>query len=168
MINKHKIKINRSKFSNFKIKWPKSVEKVENGVRLGPLGKNLPPPPTQPLDPPIYALHDVSNVDIPRITHLDKPTLANTDPSQSPQSTVHHRRTDRVAKNHCLPPAHPRNRSEVRCSGALSRGQPSKGASSWEHINISYLRSVKDQFSPITVVRENRSSEGFWLLRLEY
>ena len=34
-----------SKFSNFKIKWPKSVEKLENGGRLGPLRQDLPPPP---------------------------------------------------------------------------------------------------------------------------
>ena len=33
-----------SKFSNFKIKWPKSVKKLENGGRLGPLRQNLPPP----------------------------------------------------------------------------------------------------------------------------
>ena len=31
-------------FSNFKIKWPKSVEKLENGGRLSPLRQNLPPP----------------------------------------------------------------------------------------------------------------------------
>ena len=34
-----------SKFSNFKIKWPKSVEKLDNGGRLGPLSQDLPPPP---------------------------------------------------------------------------------------------------------------------------
>ena len=34
-----------SKFSNFKIKWPKSVEKLDNGGRLGPLRQDLPPPP---------------------------------------------------------------------------------------------------------------------------
>ena len=34
-----------SKFSNLKIKWPKSVQKLENGDRLGPLRQNLPPPP---------------------------------------------------------------------------------------------------------------------------
>ena len=34
-----------SKFSNFKIKCPKSEEKHENGVRLGPLRQNLPPSP---------------------------------------------------------------------------------------------------------------------------
>ena len=34
-----------SKFSNFKIKWPKSVEKLENGGRLGPLRQDLHPPP---------------------------------------------------------------------------------------------------------------------------
>ena len=31
-----------SKFSNFKIKWPKSVEKLENGDRLGRLRQDLP------------------------------------------------------------------------------------------------------------------------------
>ena len=41
-----------SKFSNFKIKWPKSVEKVENGSRLGPLGQNK----TGSLDPPVHKL----------------------------------------------------------------------------------------------------------------
>ena len=41
MTNKHKIIL---KFSNFKMKWPKSVEKVENGGSLGPLGRNCPPP----------------------------------------------------------------------------------------------------------------------------
>ena len=34
-----------SKFSNFKIKWAKSVEKLENGGRLGTLRQDLPPPP---------------------------------------------------------------------------------------------------------------------------
>ena len=33
-----------SKFSNFKIKWPKSVEKLENGGSLSPLRQKLPPP----------------------------------------------------------------------------------------------------------------------------
>ena len=33
-----------SKFSNLKINWPKSVEKLENGGRLGPSAKNLSPP----------------------------------------------------------------------------------------------------------------------------
>ena len=36
------------KFSDFKIKWPKSMEKLENGGRLGPLRLGsplLPPPP---------------------------------------------------------------------------------------------------------------------------
>ena len=46
-----------SKFSNFKIKWPKSVEKLENGVRLGPLRQNMPPQKQKqkngPLDPPV-------------------------------------------------------------------------------------------------------------------
>ena len=37
-----------TKFSNFKIKWPKSVEKLENGGRLGPLRQNSPPPPKRP------------------------------------------------------------------------------------------------------------------------
>ena len=32
-----------SKFSNFKTKWPKSVEKLENGGRLGPSAKTCPP-----------------------------------------------------------------------------------------------------------------------------
>ena len=32
-----------SKFSNCKIKWPKSVEKLENGGRLGPSAKAWPP-----------------------------------------------------------------------------------------------------------------------------
>ena len=32
-----------SKFSNFKIKWPKSVEKLYNGGRLGPLRQDFPP-----------------------------------------------------------------------------------------------------------------------------
>ena len=32
-----------SKFSNFKIKWPKSVEKLENGGRLGPSAKTWSP-----------------------------------------------------------------------------------------------------------------------------
>ena len=49
--NEHKIKI--SKFINFKIKWPKSMEKVENGDRLGPVDQNSPPPPTGPLDLPV-------------------------------------------------------------------------------------------------------------------
>ena len=39
-----------SKFSNFKIKWPKSVEKLENGDRLAPLRQDL-PPKNGPLDP---------------------------------------------------------------------------------------------------------------------
>ena len=43
------LKINKIKkilkFSNFKMRWPKSVEKVENGGRLGPLGQNLSPKP---------------------------------------------------------------------------------------------------------------------------
>ena len=47
-----------SKFSNFIIKWPKSVEKLENGGRLGPLRQNSPPPPPKkkngPLDPPVW------------------------------------------------------------------------------------------------------------------
>ena len=49
-----------SKLSNFKIKWPKSVEKLENGGRLGPSVKTCPPPPPPPppkkngpLDPPL-------------------------------------------------------------------------------------------------------------------
>ena len=33
-----------SKLSNFEIKWPKSVEKLENGGRIGPLRQDLPPP----------------------------------------------------------------------------------------------------------------------------
>ena len=33
-----------SKFSNLIIKWPKSIDKAENGGRLGFLRKNLPPP----------------------------------------------------------------------------------------------------------------------------
>ena len=33
-----------SKFSNFKIKWPKSVKKLHNGGRLGPLRQDSPPP----------------------------------------------------------------------------------------------------------------------------
>ena len=42
-----------SKFSNFKIKWPKSVEKLDNGGRLGPLRQDCPPPPQKknPLNP---------------------------------------------------------------------------------------------------------------------
>ena len=36
-----------SKFSNFKIKWPKSVEKLDNGGRLGPPKLAPPPPPPQ-------------------------------------------------------------------------------------------------------------------------
>ena len=36
-----------SKFSNFKIKWPKSMETLENGGRVGPLRQRLPPPPPQ-------------------------------------------------------------------------------------------------------------------------
>ena len=45
-----------SKFSIFKIKWPKSVEKLENGGRLSPLRQNLPPPKKKngPLDPPVH------------------------------------------------------------------------------------------------------------------
>ena len=35
-----------SKFINFKIKWPKSVGKHENGGRVGPLRQNLPPKKT--------------------------------------------------------------------------------------------------------------------------
>ena len=35
-----------SKLSNFKIKWPKSVEKLENGGRLGPFRQDLPPKKT--------------------------------------------------------------------------------------------------------------------------
>ena len=42
-----------SKFSNFKINWPKSVEKLENGGRLGSLRQDLPPPHNDPLDPPL-------------------------------------------------------------------------------------------------------------------
>ena len=42
-----------SKFSNSKIKWPISGEKLENGGRLGPLRQNLPPPPNGPLDPSV-------------------------------------------------------------------------------------------------------------------
>ena len=42
-----------SKFSNFKIKWPKSVEKLENGGRLGPLRQDLAPQKNDPLDPPL-------------------------------------------------------------------------------------------------------------------
>ena len=42
-----------SKFSNFKIKWPKSVEKLENGGRLGPLRQDL-PPKNDPLDSPLF------------------------------------------------------------------------------------------------------------------
>ena len=36
-----------SKFGNFKIKWPKSEEKIENAGRLGPFGQNSPPPPNR-------------------------------------------------------------------------------------------------------------------------
>ena len=35
-----------SKFSNFEIKWPKSMEKLENWGRLGPLPPKLGPPKT--------------------------------------------------------------------------------------------------------------------------
>ena len=35
-----------SKFSNFKTKWPKSVEKLENEDRLGRLRQDLPPKKT--------------------------------------------------------------------------------------------------------------------------
>ena len=35
-----------SKFSKFKIKWPKSVEKLENGGRLLPLRQDLAHPKT--------------------------------------------------------------------------------------------------------------------------
>ena len=34
-----------SKFNNFEIKWPKSVEKLENGGRLPPPPRLAPPPP---------------------------------------------------------------------------------------------------------------------------
>ena len=42
-----------SKFSNFKIKRPKPVKKLENGGRSGPLRQNLPPEKNSPLDPPV-------------------------------------------------------------------------------------------------------------------
>ena len=43
-----------SKFSNFKIKWPKSVEKLENVGRLGPPPPKLAAPPKNDLlDPPV-------------------------------------------------------------------------------------------------------------------
>ena len=42
-----------SKFSNFKIKWPKSVEKLHNGGRLGPLRQDIPPKKIDQLDPPL-------------------------------------------------------------------------------------------------------------------
>ena len=45
-----------SKLSNFKIKWPKSVEKLENWGRLGPLRQDLPPKKNGPLDPPMQGL----------------------------------------------------------------------------------------------------------------
>ena len=52
-----------SKFSNVKIKWPKSVEKLENGGRLGPLRQDLPPPQKKnkqtkngTLDPPLIRI----------------------------------------------------------------------------------------------------------------
>ena len=43
-----------SKFSNFKIKWLKSVEYFENGYRLDPLRQNL-DPQNGSLDPPVVA-----------------------------------------------------------------------------------------------------------------
>ena len=42
-----------SKFSNFKIKWPKSREKLENGGRLGSPSAKTWPPKNGPLDPPL-------------------------------------------------------------------------------------------------------------------
>ena len=54
-----------SKLSNFKMKWPKSVEKLENGGRLGPLRQNLPPPPSGPLDPPVRTYYT-----LPLFTHV--------------------------------------------------------------------------------------------------
>ena len=42
-----------SEFSYFKIKWTKSVEKLDNGGRLGPLRQDLPPQKNDPLDPPL-------------------------------------------------------------------------------------------------------------------
>ena len=45
-----------SKFSNFKIKCPKSVEKLDNGDRLGPPPPRLAPPQKKQkktLDPPL-------------------------------------------------------------------------------------------------------------------
>ena len=43
-----------SKFSNFKIKWTKSVVKLDNEGRLGPLRQDCPPPKkNDPLDPPL-------------------------------------------------------------------------------------------------------------------
>ena len=44
-----------SKFSNFKIKWPKSVEKLENGVKLGSLRQDL-APQIDPLYPPLRGI----------------------------------------------------------------------------------------------------------------
>ena len=49
-----------SKFSNFKIKWPKPVEKLENGGRLDPLRQNL-APQNGPLDPPVRATRWLSD-----------------------------------------------------------------------------------------------------------
>ena len=49
-----------SKFSNFKIKWPKSVKKLENGGRLGPLRQNVPPPP-----PPKRSAGSASALELP-------------------------------------------------------------------------------------------------------
>ena len=47
-----------SKFGNFKIKWSKSVEKLENGGRLGPPPKlALPKKKNGPLDPPVVEWH---------------------------------------------------------------------------------------------------------------
>ena len=60
--NKHKLE-KISKFSNFKIKWPKAAEKLENGGRLGSLGQNLPPPPPKkdPLDPQVQVAASENN-----------------------------------------------------------------------------------------------------------
>ena len=43
--NIHKIKKYISKLSSFNKKWPKSVERVENGDRLGPFRQNFSSPP---------------------------------------------------------------------------------------------------------------------------
>ena len=45
-----------SKFSNFKIKWPKSVKKLHNGGRLGPLRQDLPPPKKKWIRPYVVLL----------------------------------------------------------------------------------------------------------------